>query len=182
MKAECVSPQRWRLQDASRRTFPAREDQPQLDSQTQCWCKPGECGEHLLPKFCPPVPHLHAPVCQLHVESRPLSNMYVYISYKKYVPGLSGNITNSCVSLDVSKLMLSSVRVEGKKLGFCMMCTMEAHIQEVFVNSGDTVKPSQILTGLKCKYNYKSCWSIWWLCWSISCMFCFLSHSDCKSL
>lgn len=33
-----------------------------------------------------------------------------------------------------------------------MMCTMQAHISEVFEKSGDTIRPVEVLTVLKCKY------------------------------
>lgn len=38
-----------------------------------------------------------------------------------------------------------------------MMCTMQAHISEVFKKSGDTITPVKVLTVLKCKYNCRRC-------------------------
>lgn len=37
-----------------------------------------------------------------------------------------------------------------------MMCTMQAHISEVFDKSGDTITPVEVLTVLKRKYHRRS--------------------------
>lgn len=71
-----------------------------------------------------------------------------------------------------------------------MMCTMQAHISEVFERSGDTITPVEVLTVLKCRYNCRrSSFSANLLVNQTrvdsidqSDMFCFPTHSDCKSL
>uniref|UniRef100_H3D5R4 Ubiquitin carboxyl-terminal hydrolase n=1 Tax=Tetraodon nigroviridis TaxID=99883 RepID=H3D5R4_TETNG len=41
-----------------------------------------------------------------------------------------------------------------KKLGFCMMCTMQAHISKVFKRSGDTISPVEVLAVLNLIANH----------------------------
>lgn len=40
----------------------------------------------------------------------------------------------------------------GFEPGFCMMCTMQNHIIQVFANSGNVIKPIGVLNELKSKY------------------------------
>lgn len=112
------------------------------------------------------MPHLHPSLRQLHAESGALNNMWYHISSysKEYVFKFSiyclttgcnwiflrrmPTETNSCVPSD---------HVEGKKPGFCMMCTMQAHISEVFEKSGDTITPVEVLTVLKCEFHCRRC-------------------------
>lgn len=58
--------------------------------------------------------------------------------------------------LECHQDLIAYVHVEGKKHGFCMMCTMQAHISEVFKKSGDTITPVKVLAVLNCKYNRKA--------------------------
>lgn len=41
----------------------------------------------------------------------------------------------------------------GHEPGFCMMCTMQNHIIQVFANSGNVIKPIGVLHELKSKYS-----------------------------
>lgn len=44
------------------------------------------------------------------------------------------------------------VPVPGFEPGFCMMCTMQNHIIQVFANSGNVIKPIGVLNELKSKF------------------------------
>lgn len=37
----------------------------------------------------------------------------------------------------------------GHEPGFCMMCTMQNHVTQVFANSGNVIKPIGVLNDLK---------------------------------
>lgn len=39
----------------------------------------------------------------------------------------------------------------GHEPGFCMMCTMQNHVIQVFANSGNVIKPIGVLNELKSK-------------------------------
>lgn len=45
----------------------------------------------------------------------------------------------------------SPVPGPGFEPGFCMMCTMQNHIIQVFANSGNVIKPIGVLNELKSK-------------------------------
>lgn len=45
-----------------------------------------------------------------------------------------------------------SVPAAGHEPGFCMMCTMQNHIIQVFANSGNVIKPIGVLNELKSKF------------------------------
>lgn len=45
-----------------------------------------------------------------------------------------------------------SVSAAGHEPGFCMMCTMQNHIIQVFTNSGNVIKPIGVLNELKSKW------------------------------
>lgn len=45
-----------------------------------------------------------------------------------------------------------SVAAAGHEPGFCMMCTMQNHIIQVFTNSGNVIKPIGVLNELKSKW------------------------------
>ena len=47
-----------------------------------------------------------------------------------------------------------SVPAAGHEPGFCMMCTMQNHIIQVFANSGNVIKPIGVLNELKSKCLY----------------------------
>lgn len=39
----------------------------------------------------------------------------------------------------------------GHEEGFCMMCTMETHINQVLCCSNNAIKPTSVINGLKSK-------------------------------
>lgn len=46
------------------------------------------------------------------------------------------------------------VSFAGHEPGFCMMCTMQNHIIQVFANSGNVIKPIGVLNELKSKWMF----------------------------
>lgn len=47
--------------------------------------------------------------------------------------------------------LCSCLSLAGHEPGFCMMCTMQNHITQVFANSGNVIKPIGVLNELKSK-------------------------------
>lgn len=56
------------------------------------------------------------------------------------------------VPFTLTSVFAPPVPVSGFEPGFCMMCTMQNHIIQVFANSGNVIKPIGVLNELKSKY------------------------------
>lgn len=49
-------------------------------------------------------------------------------------------------------LIVALFSLKGHEPGFCMLCTMQNHIIQVFANSGNAIKPLGVLHELKREY------------------------------
>lgn len=68
----------------------------------------------------------------------------------------------------------------GHEPGFCMMCTMQNHIIQVFANSGNVIKPIGVLNELKSKWHS---WVIeFWICALVQKYFPLFGHQRCCRL
>lgn len=49
-------------------------------------------------------------------------------------------------------LIIALFFLKGHEPGFCMLCTMQNHVIQVFANSGNVIKPIGVLNELKREY------------------------------
>lgn len=131
---------------ATEGSFPTWATQPEVDPGPPHWCWPAEHGQHVFPKFSPAVFDLHCPIYQLHVDTGALQNMY-----DSLCP------CHQCVWVFLSclfskKTFVPFVPSTGHEPGFCMMCTMQNHVIQVFANTGNVIKPIGVLNELKSKW------------------------------